>query len=119
MGNCNQCCGHCGSCTGGALELTLPELKVLQTLGQLPFLPVVAGSNGSPLCLEDTGLSQQDSSKALQCLEKKQLITIDLHTPLKGFHSRLYDTAPQKGSMALTQRGLQVLELLDIQGITE
>ncbi len=116
MSNCGNCCGQCGSCSGGAIELTVPELKLLQILGQLPFLPVIGGPDGAPVCLENTGCSQEQCSKALLCLEKKQLITLDLHTPLRGFHSTRYDAAKQRGSMALTERGQQVLELLDIQG---
>ncbi len=119
MGNCGNCCGHCGSCSGGAVELTVPELRLLQIMGQLPFLPVIEDGSGTPICLESTGCSQEETSKALLCLQKKQLIALDLHTPLKGFHSIQYDAARHKGSMALTQRGQQILELLDIQGIDQ
>ena len=38
---------------------------------------------------------------------------------LKGFDDSIYAAYPIRGSMALTQRGQQVLELMEIQGIRE
>jgi glucose-inhibited division protein A len=49
--------------------------------------------------------------------EKKALIDIDYHLPLKGFEYSAYAAYPLHGSMALTQRGQQVLELLEVQGV--
>jgi hypothetical protein len=47
-------------------------------------------------------------------LEKKSLITLDFDKPLKNHTpSPAY---PIHGSMALTARGQQVIELLDVQG---
>ena len=42
MSGCNGCCGNCGSCgsSGGCMELTMGEIEMLQTLAQIPFLPV-------------------------------------------------------------------------------
>ena len=42
MGNCNSCGGNCAACSGCAKELILSEKEIalLQTLGQIPFLPV-------------------------------------------------------------------------------
>ena len=55
----------------------------------------------------------------LLCLEKKNLVSIDYSTPLKGFSYAGYEKYPVKGSVALTNRGQQVLDLLEKQGIQE
>ena len=120
MHKCGKCCGSCGSCSGGALELTAGELTLLRQLGQIPFLPVARKADDmTPIYLEDTEIPPQQCSLILQCLEKKELISIDYDAPLKGFHSPAYDPYPIRGSFALTQRGQQVLEMLEIQGIEE
>ena len=112
MSKCGKCCGNCGSC-GGALELTAEELNILQQLGQIPFLPVGRRADDmTPIYPEDVAL-------ALQCLEKRELISIDYGAPLKGFHDAAYDACAVKGSFALTARGQQVLDILEIQGLDE
>ena len=55
----------------------------------------------------------------LLCLEKKNLVSIDYSAPLKGFSYAGYEKYPVKGSVALTNRGQQVLDLLEKQGIQE
>ena len=60
---------------------------------------------------------EPDTTLLLQCLEKKGLISLDYDQPLKGYHHPLYDASPIRGSMALTQRGQAVLELLEYQGV--
>ena len=42
MSKCGNCSGNCASCTGcsRALELHEAEIQMLQTLAQVPFLPV-------------------------------------------------------------------------------
>ena len=111
MSKCGKCCGSCGSCGGNALELTESELNVLHQLAQIPFLPVGRRADDmTPTYPEDAGLT-------LLCLEKRELISIDYDAPLKGFHDPIYDACPVKGSFALTQRGQQVLDILEIQGI--
>ncbi len=110
MSKCGKCCGSCGSC-GNALELTEGELNMLRQLGQIPFLPV--GRKADDM----TPVYPENASLILQCLEKRELITIDYDAPLKGFHDPIYDACPVKGSIALTQRGQQVLEIIEIQGI--
>ena len=59
----------------------------------------------------------ENMSLILELLEKKGLISLDYDRPLAGFAG--YGDYPLKGSMALTQRGQQVLELLEYQGIRE
>ena len=124
MANCSGNCGSCGNCQncGGCakeLILTQPEIDMLRTLGQFSFLPVARKADDmTPVYLEDTSCTQEEYSLVLQVLEKKNLIYLD-YTPLKGAYMGLYPEHPVHGSMALTQRGQQVLDLLDIQGVQD
>ena len=118
-GGCGGCCGNCGGC-GSTLVLTAEEIVMLRQLGQIPFLPVArSGASMEPIYLEEGELSQETSSLALRCLEKRGLISIDYDMPLKGFQDSRYDAYPIRGSMALTFRGQQVLDLVDKQGFEE
>ena len=122
MSGCGNCCGNCGSCgsCGGCMELTAGELEMLQTLAQIPFLPVARKlGEDVPVYLEDTQKTQEEYSLILQCLEKRGLISIDYDQPLKNFDAAAYKDYPIRGSFALTARGQQVLELLQLQGIGE
>ena len=118
MANCN---GNCASCGGCARELVLTEREIdfLRELGQVAFLPV-ARTMGDliPVYLEAGEENREEYSLILQCLEKKGLISLDYHMPLRGFDEQLYTAYPIRGSMALTERGQRVLEMLDYQGIT-
>ena len=116
MGNCG---GNCASCSGCARELTLTEkeLDFLSQLAAYAFLPVARKLGDlTPVYLEDGEPEQM--SLLLQCLEKKGLISLDYDKPLKGFDEAAYAQYPLRGSMALTERGQKVLELLEYQGIT-
>lgn len=111
-------CGSCESCTGcggcdGSLTVTAPELEFLGRLAQTPFLPVGRAIDGEVPLFED----DPEMTAVLQVLEKKQLISIDYRLPLKGCREEWYLKSPIQGSLALTARGQQVLELLDYQGI--
>ena len=120
MSGCNGCCGSCGSCghTGGCMELTVGEIEMLQTLAQIPFLPVArALGDDVPIYLEESGKTAEEYSLILQCLEKRGLISIDYSKPLKSFNDSAYAAYPLRGSFALTARGQQVVELLEVQGI--
>ena len=125
MGNplsCGGCGGNCGGCTGcsASMELTAGEMGILQTLGQYSFLPVARRREDMvPVYLEDSALSREEYSLILQCLEKRGLIDISYDAPLKGADMSAYVGYPVHGSMGLTQRGQQVLELLEMQGIEE
>ena len=115
------CSGNCGSCGGCARELVLSEKEIdmLWKFSQIPFLPVARKMGDlTPVYLEETELPQEEYSLILQCLEKKGLISLDYHLPLKGCDDSLYAAYPSRGSMALTERGQTVLELLEYQGIT-
>ena len=93
---------------------------MLRTLGQIPFLPVARRADDMvPVYLEEDRYSREEYSLILQCLEKKALISLDYDKPLTGASMEAYRGYPVHGSMALTQRGQKVLELLELQGIQE
>lgn len=115
-------CTNCGSCGGCAKELTLtqPEIDILNTLGQLAFLPVARKADDmAPVYLEETDYAPEDYSTILQLLEKKGLISIDYDAPLPGADMSAYKGYPIHGSFALTARGQAVQEMLEIQGTAE
>jgi hypothetical protein len=114
MSDCNACGGGCGGCAR-ELTLTTGEMEMLKKLAQIPFLPISRKiDDATPIYLEDDDYSQTEYSLILQLLEKKSLITLDFDKPLKNHTpSPAY---PIHGSMALTARGQQVIELLDVQG---
>ena len=93
---------------------------MLRTLGQIPFLPVARKADDmTPVYLEDGAYAPEEYSLILQCLEKKGLISLDYDAPLTGASMDAYRGYPVHGSMALTHRGQQVLEMLEVQGIRE
>ncbi len=104
------CSGNCAACSGCAreLEITSPEWEVLNLLSQVPFLPVERELG------EESPISPDAEGIVLLCLEKKGLISLDYSMPIKGY---AYGPRPVRGSFALTQRGQQVLELIEYQGI--
>ena len=115
MSHCEHCsgdCTHCAGC-GAAYVLTEEEVQVLRLLGELAFLPVARRADDlKPIWCGEGAPEEADA--ILQCLEKKNLITIDFDLPLKGFDG--YGKYPLKGSAALTLQGQQVLDVLEIQG---
>ena len=123
MGGCGHCSGNCGGCTGcsgcgGAMELAEGEIRMLLELGQIPFLPVARKMGDDiPVYLEEAEYTPEEYSLILQCLQKRGLISIDYDMPLKGFSGKTYEGYLIRGSFALTQRGQQVVELLQMQGI--
>ena len=115
------CNGNCGSCGGCAKELVITpwEVEMLRKLGQIPFLPVARKMGDlDPVYLEDQDHGVAEYSLILQTLEKKGLISLDFDKPLNGFDDGAYAAYPIRGSMALTQRGQQILEMVEYQGIT-
>ena len=117
---CKHCSGNCAACSGcaGTLELTEGELHILTELGQFSFLPVARRADDMvPVYLEDRIHSREEYSLILQCLEKKGLIDLDYRAPLKGFDMSAYKGFPVHGTVALTQRGQTVVEMMEIQGI--
>lgn len=117
MDHCNGKCHSCSGC-GKELLLSAPELTVLQTLAQIPFLPVARKADDmTPIYLEDTLHTREEYALALQLLEKKSLISLDYDRPLTGMDMSAYAGYPVHGSFALTARGQAVIDLLDRQGI--
>lgn len=117
MSHCNHNCANCSGCAG-TLELTQGEMDLLMQLAQYSFLPVARRADDMiPVYLEDDACSREEYSLIIQCLEKKGLIDLDYRSPLKGYDMGTYQGLPVHGSMALTQRGQTVVEMLEIQGI--
>lgn len=123
--SCSGCSGCSGGCPGssgcpgrdGSLCVTEEEVAFLQRMAQLPFLPVGRKMGDlEPIFLEDGEEKREFYSGLLQCLEKKSLISLDYDRPLKGYKGGWYASVPIQGSVALTQRGQTVLELLEYQG---
>ena len=116
------CNGNCGACGGCARELVLTpwEVEMLRKLGQIPFLPVARNMGDlDPVYLEDEDHTQAEYCLILQTMEKKGLISLDFSEKIKGFDDSRYASYPIRGSMALTLRGQQVLEMIELQGIRE
>ena len=112
------CNGNCGACSGCARELVLTqkEVEFLNTLAQVAFLPVARSMGDlTPVFLEEG--DREEMSLLLQVLEKKGLISLDYDKPLRQFDESAYAAYPIRGSMALTERGQKVLELMEYQGI--
>ena len=118
MSDCKSCKGSCGSCKK-ELVLSQGEIDLLKALGQFSFLPVARKADDmTPIYLEDDAYSREEYSVIIQLLEQKNLINLD-YTPLSGAKMGHYAGYPVHGSMALTERGQQVLELLELQGAEE
>ena len=114
------CGGNCASCGGCAKQLLLTdgEITFLNTLGQIPFLPVARKADTmTPIYLEDTDCTKEEYSLILQVLEQKGLVSLDYDRPLRHADLGAYKAYPVKGSMALTARGQTVVEMLEIEGI--
>lgn len=119
MSNCNSCSGNCSGCSGCAKELILTpwEIAMLQKLAQTPFLPVARHTDDmTPIYLEDTDRTPEEYSLILAYLEKKGLLDIDYHQRLAHFDYSAYAVYPLHGSMALTARGQDVLDAMELQG---
>ncbi len=115
--NCGGCGNGCGECS---LLLTEAELALLGRLGETPFLPAAAAFDmKTPVYLEDRDRSREEYAAAIQGLAAKGLIRLDYDIPLENFDYAAYRDYPLHGSMALTGRGQDILEQIEIQGIEE
>lgn len=118
-GGCSGNCGGCGGC-GSSLELSQGEIDLLKVLEQVPFLPIARRVDAvDGVCLEREVELIENVPLVLALLEKKALVDLDYRSELKGFDYAAYGGYPCRGSMALTARGQQVLDLLNIQGAQE
>ena len=100
------------------LELTQEEIDLLRTLAQFAFLPIARRADDFvPVYLEEDAYPPETYSLILQVLEQKRLVSLDYDQPLKNFDAAKYAAYPVKGSAALTERGQQVVEMLELEGI--
>ena len=114
---CNHNCASCGGCAK-VLELTEGEIEMLQALSQYAFLPIARRADDMvPVYLEEVVRPAGEYSLILQVLEQKKLVSLDYDKPLAGAYGAAYAPYPVKGSMALTERGQKVVEMLEIEGI--
>ena len=117
---CSACGSGCSSGCGGCqpdqtLYLTAEECDLLRGLGQIPFAPLARRPDGeTPVALVGT-----HPSDAILALRGKGLVSLDWDLPLTDFDYSQFPGYQVYGSMALTARGQQALELLEIQGISE
>lgn len=117
---CDNCEGSCGGCSGcrSSLTITPVEYALLQQFAVTPFLPVAASWNLKiPIYLEETAYSAEEYGAALTGLSLKGLIRIDYDVPLSNFSYQAYQSYPMHGSMALTGRGQDIVEQLEIQDV--
>ncbi len=105
----------CPAHGGDAVFLTRPALELLELFRTRPFLPL-GRSGGKPLFIDDDGARRVNSVLALSL---NGLITTDFASPLSGFDYSPYSECEELGSMALTLRGQEALDSIDIQGIDE
>ncbi len=115
---CDRNCAACSGCAG-VLELTQGEIDFLMELAQFAFLPVARRADDMiPVYLEDSARPAEEYSLILRVLEQKQLVSLDYDKPLFGFDGAKYAAYPVKGSVALTERGQNVVKMLEIQGVS-
>ncbi|MCI8971811.1 MAG: hypothetical protein HFF99_10145 [Oscillibacter sp.] len=118
--SCENCGGGCCSGCGQELLLTEAELALLRRLGETPFLPAAASYDRKvPVYLEDRERPREECAAAILGLAEKGLARLDYDIPLENFDYAAYRDFPLHGSVALTGRGQDVLEQIEIQGIEE
>ena len=120
--NCKNCSGGCGGNCGGCaktLELTQGEISLLQELAMYAFLPVARKADDmTPFYPEGTQYTLEEYCAIFMHLERKGLINIDYGAPVGDYPASLYNCWPVHGSAALTQRGQEVVDTLNITGIS-
>ena len=114
---CDHNCAACGGCAG-VLELTEGEIAFLESLAQFAFLPIARRADDMvPVYLEEADRPAEEYSLILQVLEQKRLVSLDYDKPLLGFDAAKYANYPVHGSVALTERGQNVVKMLEIEGL--
>lgn len=120
--DCKNCGGGCGGSCGGCakvMELTMGEVEMLQELAVYAFLPVARrADNMTPFYPEGEKYTLEEYSAILMHLERKGLVSIDYDAPIGIYPADLYKSWPVHGSVALTGRGQEVVETLEISGIS-
>lgn len=91
---------------------------MLEQFSIYSFLPAAKNAADEyPTYLEENEYSIEEYGIILTLLEKKGLISIDYEKTLKNADLSAYEGFDCIGSMALTARGQQVVETLELQGI--
>lgn len=114
--SCN-CSGNCNGCSGcrGSLFMSAEEIVFLEEMAQVPFFPIARKVDSDDfICPDKSGMEE-----TIILLEKKGLISLDYDKPLNGYDYRDCKGYPVRGSGALTARGIQILELVQIQGVED
>lgn len=110
----SRCVGCCGA-NRQRLVLTPEEASMLLKFAEAPFLPVARREDtGEPVYLERG--EQADYGGIISSLHRKGLVTLDYDMPLSNFDYSDYESYPVRGSMALTERGQDVLDMLEVWG---
>ena len=94
-------------------------MAILQELAIFAFLPVARKADDmTPFYPEGREYTLEEYSAILMHLERKGLISLDYGAPIGIYPEEQYRSWPVHGSMALTARGQEVLEILNITGIS-
>lgn len=118
--DCKNCTGGgCAAC-GAALELTREEICLLRELAVYAFLPVARRPDDmTPFYPEGADMPQALYTAVMEHLQRKGLIDLDYDAPIGSYSATGYACLPIHGSMALTERGQQVVDALDILGLQD
>ena len=118
----SKSCGgnHCGACCGGGYEITLsqPEIDILTYLSQFCFAPVKRDRQTGELSLPVPELTAAAFGDALAALAAKNLVTVD-DIPLRGYDYGDRSDDYDRGSAALTARGQDAVDSMQIQGVDQ
>jgi len=106
--HCGRCCA--GACAGAA-ELNGAEQALMELLAQYAFLPLAFDpATETPVCLERTDRTQEETSAALLSLWRRRLISVDYDMPLAKYDYSAYAQYERYGSAALTAFGQETLD---------
>lgn len=98
------------------MVLSQQEIKLLLRFSQVPFLPVAMDDVTSlPVYLDDDLDFSSSCGEAILGLAQKGLISLDFDLPLTNYDYATYEQYPQRGSMALTAKGQDTLDLMEYQ----
>ncbi len=100
------------------MVLSQQEINLLFRFSQVPFLPVAMNDGTSLPVYSDDDLDFSSScGEAILGLAQKGLIRLDFDLPLTNYDYTAYERYNHKGSMALTAKGQNALDLMEYQGI--
>lgn len=98
------------------MVLSQQEINLLFRFSQVPFLPVAMDDGTSLPVYSDDDLDFSSScGEAILGLAQKGLISLDFDLPLTNYDYAAYEQYPQRGSMALTAKGQDTLDLMEYQ----